>query len=169
MILFLASNLAILPFYYRSERQDLRGLVNYLKDHVQKGDKIFIEAEGYVPGILHYFGVNPENRHYTVFHWKDSEGKIKGLDKSFTYRGKTLTIYHSKTCCTQYVADGNRLWIIVSKWWARKIKESSPCVLKGYFDGSFLNFNRFPDDASIYLFLWDPKSPDEKGIDIPIE
>jgi signal transduction histidine kinase len=25
------------------------------------------------------------------------------------------------------------------------------------------------DDASIYLFLWDPKSPEEKGIDLPIE
>jgi hypothetical protein len=52
---------------------------------------------------------------------------------------------------------------------ARKIKGSSPSVFKGYFDGSFLNFNKFPTDASMYLFLWDPKSPGEKGIDIPIE
>jgi hypothetical protein len=49
------------------------------------------------------------------------------------------------------------------------LKENSPSVLKGYFDGSFLNFNKFPTDASIYLFLWDPKSPEEKGIDMPIE
>jgi hypothetical protein len=58
---------------------------------------------------------------------------------------------------------------VVSKWGAKKIKEGSPCVFKGYFDGSFLNFNRFPDEASMYLFLWDPNSPAEKGIDMPIE
>jgi len=51
----------------------------------------------------------------------------------------------------------------------KKIKGNSTAVLKGYFDGSFLNFNRFPTDASIYLFLLDPKSPGEKGIDMPIE
>jgi hypothetical protein len=45
----------------------------------------------------------------------------------------------------------------------------SPAVLKGFFDGSFVNFDRFPRDASIYLFLWDPKDPDERGIDIPIK
>jgi hypothetical protein len=47
--------------------------------------------------------------------------------------------------------------------------EKTPCVLKGYFDGSFLNFRRFPTDASIYLLLWDPRSTNEKGIDIPLE
>ena len=169
MILFLASNMVILPLYYHSEKQDFRGLVNYLRSHVQKGDKIFVEAGSYVPGILHYFGMPPERRHYIVFSWKDSEGNIMGLDKSFNYRDIMLTIYRSKTCCTQYVADGSRLWIIISKYGARKIKGSSPCILKGYFDGSFLNFNKFPADASMYLFLWDPLSSDEKGIDMPIE
>jgi len=48
-------------------------------------------------------------------------------------------------------------------------KEESPCPLKGYFDGRFLNFTRFPTDASMYLFLFDPSSLDEKGIDLPIE
>jgi hypothetical protein len=47
--------------------------------------------------------------------------------------------------------------------------EKTPCVLKGYFDGSFLNFRRFPTDASIYLLLWDPGSPNEKGIDMSVE
>jgi len=32
-----------------------------------------------------------------------------------------------------------------------------------------LNLNRFPTDASVYLFLWDPSAPNEKGIDLPIE
>ena len=32
LILFIASNLVILPLYYRSEKQDLRGLVTYLKE-----------------------------------------------------------------------------------------------------------------------------------------
>jgi hypothetical protein len=49
------------------------------------------------------------------------------------------------------------------------MRKKSPFTLKGYFDGSFCNFDRFPTDASIYLFLWDPKSPNEKGIDMPIE
>jgi hypothetical protein len=168
VILFIASNLVILPFYYRSEKQDLRGLVGYLKSQLREGDKIFVETAGYLPGILHYLGVHPKGRHHTATTWKEGEKGI-GVKKSFTYQNKVFTIYHSKTCCTQYVADGNRLWIIVSKWGARTIIKESPCVLKGYFDGSFVNFSRFPDDASIFLFLWDPKSPGEKGIDMPIE
>jgi hypothetical protein len=168
LILFIASNLAILPFYYRSEKQDLRGLTDYLKNQLQQGDKIFVATPGYIPGILHYLKVRPDARHYRAHILKDGEKEI-GVTKSFIYQNRTFTIYYSKTCCTQYVADGSRLWIIVSKWGAKKITEGSPCVLKGYFDGSFLNFSRFPDDASMYLFLWDPNSPEEKGIDMPIE
>jgi hypothetical protein len=41
--------------------------------------------------------------------------------------------------------------------------EKSPFVFKGYFDGSFLNFNKFPTDGSIYLLLYDPRSPERKG------
>jgi hypothetical protein len=59
--------------------------------------------------------------------------------------------------------------LIVFKDLAKDFKTSSPAVLKGYFDGSVLNLHRFPTDASMYLFLWDPKSPEEKGIDKPIE
>jgi hypothetical protein len=103
-----------------------------------------------------------------VTFWKYSD-KIFGVEKTFIYKNKIFTIYHSKMCCTQYVSDGNRLWIIAKKSAAKKITKDSPCVLKGYFDGSFLNFHRFPTDASMYLFLWDPQSPDEKGIDLPIE
>jgi hypothetical protein len=168
VILFIASNLVILPFYYRSEKQDLRGLVGCLKSQLREGDKIFVETAGYLPGILHYLGVHPEGRHHTATTWKEGEKAFR-VEKSFTYQNKTFTIYHSKTCCTQYVVDRSRLWIVVSKWGARNIKGASPCVLKGYFDGSFLNFSRFPDDGSMYLFLWDPQSPEEKGIDMPIE
>jgi len=67
------------------------------------------------------------------------------------------------------VADGSRLWIVVGKETAKKLKKESPFVLKGYFDGSFLNLHRFPFDASIYLFLYDPRSPNEKGMDIQID
>jgi hypothetical protein len=158
----------ILPFYYRSEKEDLKGLVAFLKNHLKEGDKIFVETAGYMPGILHYFGVHPESRHHTAKIWKES-GKIVAVQRSFTYQDKRITLYHSKRCCSEYVADGTRLWIVVKKWTAKKIRETSPSVLKGYFDGSFLNFNRFPVDASLYLFLWDPKSPNEKGIDMPIE
>jgi hypothetical protein len=168
VILFIASNLVILPLYYRSEKQDLRSLAEYLKVELREGDKIFDATAGYTPGILHYFGAYPERRHHAVASWKDSENKI-GFRISFLYQNRKFTIFHSKTCCSQYVTDGNRLWIIVGKQSAREFKRNSPCILKGYFDGSFLNFSRFPEDASIYLFLWDPSSPDEKGIDMPIE
>jgi len=168
LILFIASNLVILPLYYRSEKQDLRGLVTFLKNHLREGDKIFVETSGYMPGILHYFGVHPEKRHHTAKILKES-GKIAGVIKPFTYQNKTFTLYYSKRCCSEYVADGNRLWIVVGKWTGKKIQETSPSVLMGYFDGSFLNFRGFPIDASFCLFLWDPQSPGEKGIDMPIE
>ena len=168
VILFIASNIVILPLYYSSEKQDFRGLVNYLKAQLREGDKIFDFDMGYVPGILHYFQVYPEGRHYRIPFSKISETEIE-LKKPFIYENKKYTIYCSRSCCRQYVADGSRLWIVSGKDSAKVIKESLPCVVKGYFDGSFLNFDRFPTDASMYLFLWDPQSPDEKGIDTPIE
>jgi len=167
VVLFVASNLAILPLYYRSEKEDIRGLVTYLKNHLKQGDKIFVETLGYIPGILHYMGNYPEGRHHLIPFWSVPQG-IE-YRKSFFYRGQQFWIYYSSACCAQYVAEGNRLWIVASKWGVDRIKGKSPCVLKGYFDGSFLNFSRFPTDASLYLFLWDPRSPDEKGIDMPIE
>jgi hypothetical protein len=167
--LFILSNLIILPLYYRSEKEDFRGLATYLKSQLREGDKIFINAIVYLPGILHYFGVHPEGRHFIASFGSESVG-IAELRKSFIYRNQVFTIYHSNTCCAQYIADGRRLWIIVgTKRDAKELKNNSPCILKGYFDGSFLNFKKFPTDASIYLFLWDPKSPDEKGIEMPIE
>ena len=165
LILFTVSHLVILPLYYSSEKQDLRSLVNYLKINLRKGDKIFDAPMGYMPGILHYFGLYPQGRYYF---WNISEEKTE-YKASFIYQDRIFTIYHSKSCCSQYVSDGNRLWIVAAGWTAKKIEQESPCVLKGYFDGSFLNFDRFPTDASMYLFLWDPQSPDEKGIDMPIE
>jgi 4-amino-4-deoxy-L-arabinose transferase-like glycosyltransferase len=168
LILFIASNLIILPLYYRSEKQDFRGLVTFLKSQLKEGDKIFVETAGYMPGVLHYFGVHPEGRHYNVKIRKESD-KVVDVRKSFKYQNKTFTLYYSKGCCSEYVADGSRLWIIVGKWAAKNIQKTSPSVLKGYFDGSFLNFSRFPTDASLCLFLWDPQSPYEKGIDMPIE
>ena len=168
LFLFIASNLVILPLYYRYQKQDYRGLVAYLKVHLRDGDRVFTETEAHMPGILHYFGVYPKDRHHVVKSWKDSENRT-GYKISFIFQNKNITMFSSKTCCSQYVNDGSRLWIVVGKWTAKYIKENSPSVLKGYFDGSFLNFNKFPTDASIYLFLWDPKSPQEKGIDMPIE
>lgn len=168
LILFIASNLVMLPFYYRSEKQDFRGLVTYLKAHLREGDKIFDASMGYTSGILHYFGAYPEGRHQIITYIKQSDSLIESR-KAFTYQNRIFTIYYSRDCCTQYVADGSRLWIVVGKKEARKIKDNSPAVLKGFFDGSFRNFTKFPEDGSMYLFLWDPKSPEENGIDLPIE
>jgi hypothetical protein len=169
VILFIASNLVMLPLYYRSGKQDLRGVVTYLKGQLREGDKIFIESFSFIPGILHYFGNYPEGRYPVIPSLINDSGKVIGYIKPFIYQNKIFIIYNSKRCCSQYIEDGSRLWIIVGKWSAKRIKEESPCVLKGYFDGSFLNYVRFPYDASLYLFLWDPQSPDEKGIDMPIE
>jgi hypothetical protein len=168
VILFIASNLVILPFYYCAEKEDFRGLVNYLKGQLREGDKLFESEMAYTQGILHYFGVYPEGRHYSIPYYEASENDIE-FRKSFLYKNRQYTIYCSRSCCAQYIGDGSRLWIIAGGGSAKKIKRNSPCVLKGYFDGSFLNFNKFPTDASMYLFLWDPKSPEEKGIDMPIE
>ena len=74
VILFIASNLVIFPLYYRSEKQDFRGLVNYLNSQLRDGDKIFVRTFTYIPGILHYFGVDPKNRHYEIPYY----GKILG-------------------------------------------------------------------------------------------
>jgi len=168
LFLFVASNLLILPFYYRAEKEDFRGLVNYLKANLREGDKLFDASMNYIPGILFYFGAVPEGRHYTIPFWKSSTGEVE-FRKSFVSYNKTFTIYHSSTCCNQYLASGSRLWLIGGSRTANKLKGHSPFVLKGYFDGSFLNFNKFPTDASIYLFLLDPSTPSEKGIDMPIE
>ena len=169
LILFIASNLIILPLYYRAEKQNFRGLVNYLNSQLQDGDKIFVGTFTYIPGILHYFRVDPGNRHYVIpWSWKDP-GKEFEFKVSLVSQERGFTIYHSNIPYAQYVADGSRLWIVVGKETAKEIKKTFPCVLKGYFDGSFSNFRRFPSDASMYLFLWDSKSPDEKGIDIPMK
>lgn len=167
VILFMLSNLMTLPFYYRAEKQDVRGLVTYLKRNLQEGDKIFLEDDPLTTAVLHYFGAYPRYRHQPYTFKKISENDIE-LQTPFVYGNRTFIIYHYKTCCDRYVADGSRLWIIVGKTTAKKLRESSPSVLKGYFDGSFLTISRFPVDGSLFLFLLDPKSS-EKGIDLPIE
>jgi hypothetical protein len=168
VVLFVACNLILLPLYYRSEKQNYKGLVAYLESNLQQGDKIFVGGVGNMPGILHYFGAYPEGRHHRIPYTKFSEREIE-FKKPFISRDRVYTLYASTHCCSRYVADGSRLWIVVGEKNARRLKKSSPYALKGYFDGSFLNYVKFPSDASMYLFLWNPKSPEEKGIDMPIE
>jgi mannosyltransferase len=169
LILFIFSNLIILPFYYRGEKQDFKRLVDYLSYELRDGDKILVGTFTYIPGILHYFNVDPGKRHYVIpYSWKEP-GKVFEFKVSLVSQHKNFAIYHSNIPYAQYVADGSRLWIVVGKEAAKEIKKNFPCILKGYFDGSFSNFRRFPDDASMYLFLWDPGSPNEKGIDIPMK
>ena len=168
VVIFIASNLMILPLYYRSEKQNFRDLVTFLKPQLQEGDKIIdLERMGTL-GMLHYFGANPEGRHF-ILDFKKVTGKEIEYRKSFSYKKKTFTIYHSTACCSQFASDGSRLWIIASKWGAKRIKDELPYALKGYFDASFSNVGRFPSDASIYLFSWNPRSPNEKGLRIPFE
>jgi hypothetical protein len=169
LILFIGTNVMTLPLYYRAEKQDFRGLVNYLNAQLKNGDNIYVGTFTYIPGILHYFKVDPKDRHYTIpYSWKDP-GKEFEFKVSLTSQNRNFNIYHSNIPYSRYVANGSRLWIVVGKETAKEIKKNYPCNLKGYFDGSFASFRRFPSDASMYLFLWDPKSPEEKWIDMPIE
>jgi hypothetical protein len=168
VILLIASNLMILPSYYRSEKQDYRGLVNYLKGVLRDGDKIIVGNALYISVMLHYFGIYPKGRHYVIPAWKVSEKEFEHR-VTLIYQGIKLTIVYSRSHWFNYLTDGSRLWIVADKENAKIALEKIPCILKGYFDGSFLNMNRFPTDASIYLLLRDPKSPNEKGIDMPGE
>jgi len=168
LLFFMASNLTILPLYYQSEKQDFRRVTAYLHSQLQDGDKVFVRSNTYIPGILHYFSIYPEGRHYqNSLYWINP--KVFEVRVPLSSQGRRFTIYFSNQCCDQYVGDGKRLWILVGKEAAKEIQKNSPVVLKGYFDGSFSHFRRFPSDASMYLFLFDPKSPGEKGIDMAIE
>jgi len=168
VILLIASNALMLPLYYRSEKQDYRGLMRYLKGQLRDGDKIIAGNLVQIGVMLHHLGVYPEGRHYAIPVRKVSEGEFENYI-NVVYQDITFTILCSKSHWFNYLADGSRLWIVADKKNAKLVKESLPCVLKGYFDGSVLNLNRFPTDASVYLFLWDPSSPNEKGIDLPIQ
>jgi hypothetical protein len=164
VILFVASNLVLLPLYYRLEKQDFRGLSIYLKDHLVEGDRIFDWNGMITPGLLHYFGTLPEGRQYAVT-FSNVPGIGIELKKSFSHENKTFTIYYSTTCCKQYVNDGRRLWIIVvGKSNAKKFQDDFYIAVKAHFDGSFFSASRFPTDASLYVFLLNPQSPDEKGV-----
>jgi 4-amino-4-deoxy-L-arabinose transferase-like glycosyltransferase len=168
LIFFIALNMVTLPFYYSSEKMNFRGLATYLRKNLQEGDKIFVMTTALMPGILHYFEASPTGRHHRAEPIPGPE-KNAGYQIPFYYGGKKFSLIYSSTCCKQFVPDRNRLWLVVFKWKAKQMEGKTPAVLKGFFDGSFLNHDHFPADGSIYLFLWDPKSPGEKGLDLPIE
>ena len=168
-ILLIASNLVILPIYYRSEKQDFRGLVNYLTDQIRAGDKVIVTPKVIIRGLLYYFGIDPsEGREYFLSQKRVSEDETEYSIVLF-YKGNKFTISHSKTYWNQYIANGDRVWLVVDNKTAKEIKKVYPLALKGYFDGSVLNLVRFPTDASMYLLLWDPGAPGEKGINMSIE
>jgi hypothetical protein len=168
VILLIVSNLMILPLYYRSEKQDFRGLVTYLRTQVRVGDKIIVGGTAFIPCRLHYFGAHPKARHYVIPALRVSDREIE-YRTQLVYQNIKFTILYSKSHWFQYFSDGSRLWIVADKEHAKQLKQEYHCILKGYFDGSFLNFSRFPADVSMYLLLWDPRSRGENGIDIPLE
>jgi hypothetical protein len=167
-LIFAVSNALILPIYYRSEKMDFRGLATHLRNQLREGDKIFVVTTALMPGILYYFGALPPSRHHKTAPIIES-GQTVGYEIPFVYRDKTFSLIYSERCCNQWIREGGRLWMVVFGWKAKDMIGRTPAVLKGYFDGRFLNHDRFPADASMYLFLWDPKSSGEKGIDVPIE
>jgi hypothetical protein len=143
-------------------------LATYLKGQIQDGDKIIVGVVEYIPGLLHYFGVDPKGRFHAVYSQKVSENEIE-YTIPLIIENKKFSVSYSNSYWIRYILDRNRLWYVAGKNPAKEIKKVSTFIFKGYFDGSFCNFDRFPADASMYLFLWDPKSPGEKGIDITIE
>lgn len=170
LIFFIISNLVIMPLYYKSEKMNLRGLVDYLRAELKEGDKIFdtSPAMALMPGLLHYFRTYPKGRHYVYTVNIVSKNQTEFI-KSFSYGNKQFTMFSSRICCNQYIRDGSRLWLIADKPIAVRLRSNPSFVLKGVFDGSFSNLYKFPADESIYLFLLDPKSPNEKGLDLTIE
>jgi len=168
VILLIASNLIILPLYYRSEKQDFKGLVAYLKSNLLNGDKVIVGGTAFIPPILHYFGTHPKGRHHVLTGLNVSEKEVE-YRIPLIYKNAKFSVIYSRSHWFQYFSDGSRLWIVSDKMNARNLKQNFRCKLKGYFDGSFLNFNRFPSDVSMYLLLWDPQSPGEKGIDMSVE
>jgi mannosyltransferase len=166
LILFITSNIILLPLYYRSERQDFRGLVSYLEGRLRQGDEVFVKSAAYIPGMLHYFGVHPESRHHNFPVWAENSGKEIVARVTIVGKDKRFGIHYSSAGYDRYLADDGRLWIIAGKQAGEEMKKESPFVFQGVFDGSFSQFRRFPEDASMYLFLWDPESPGGKGTDV---
>jgi hypothetical protein len=157
-ILLIASNLVMLPVYYRSEKQDFRSLANYLTGHIQTGDMVIVSPKLYIHGLLYYFGIDPsENREYLLSHRKVSEDETESSISLFC-KDKRFTISHSKTYWNRYISKGERVWFVVDKNTANEIKTIYPLSLKGYFDGSILCLVRFPTDVSMYLLLFDPST-----------
>ncbi len=164
--LFIASNLLMLPFYYRAEKQDFRSLANYLKWQIQEGDEIHISSRGHYPGILYYFGVYPTGRQYAIPYSEISENIYK-WKFPLAIEDKTFSISYSSDHSLRFdLLEKNpgqgRHWLVVNKVTAEKL-QGTPCIFTGFFDGSFLNFDKFPTDDSMYLYLWNPKSKNKKG------
>jgi len=162
LILFIASNLLMLPLYYRAEKQDFRKLANYLKGQVQEGDEINLSTMAHCNGILHYFGVYPAGRQH-IMSCSTISKDIYKCSFSLIMENKIFTISYSNVNSIRFDSleknpDRKRIWFLVNKITAEKLKSYPPCIFKGYFDGSFLNFDTFPTDDSMYLYLWDPKS-----------
>ncbi len=169
LILFLASNLMTLPLYYRAEKQDFRGLVNYLNTQLRDEDKIIVGSFAYIPGLLHYFKLEPQERHYAIPYSWIVPGKEYEFKIALVSQGRRFSIHHSNIPYSRYSADQTRFWIVVGKDAAKEIKKRYPYLLKGHFDGSYSFFRRFPSDASMYLFIWDPSAPHDKGTSMAIE
>jgi len=139
--------------------------VALLNEYIKDGNKIIVANSSDIVGILKVY---PKHRHYFLPTRSFSHGEIE-TRISLNSQNREFTISHSKTYWNQYLLEENRVWLVVGKIDARTFKRNSQFLLEGYFDGSFVNRTRFPDDASLYLFLWNPKSPEEKGIKMAIE
>jgi hypothetical protein len=158
----------MLPFYYRSAKQDYRGLTAYLTAQIREGDRVVMGNPIYIHVVLHHLGIYPDGRHYVIPARKVGPDELE-YAVEVRHKGVSFTVLYSRAHWFKYFQDAGRLWIVSDKRNAKMLRDEFSCVFKGYFDGSFVNLERFPIDASLYLFLWDPKGTREKGLDLPLD
>jgi len=130
VILFVLSNLMILPFYYRAEKQDVRGLVTYLKGNLQEGDKIFLEDDPLTTAVLHYLeltrniDINPtRSRRFQKMTFE--------LQTPFVYGNRTFTIYHYRPVVTDTLQTEVGSGSLSAKGRRKSSEKVPPVFLKG--------------------------------------
>ena len=161
VILFIASNLVILPLYYRAERQNFRGLVSYLKGQLRKGDKLFDSDMAYTPGILHYFGVYPEKRHYEIPYYKVSENEIE-LGNLLFFKTETIQSTIPVPVVTDILPMEAGYGLLQGKRREEDQREFSLCF-KRVLRWKFSQFQQISDRCFPVSFPLGPQIPRREG------
>ena len=74
-------------------------------------------------GMLHYFGVNPEGRHFILWTLRRFQKMNLNIENPLIMENKKFTISYSKTHWIQYVAGRKPALDVTCKKAAKEIKE----------------------------------------------